>query len=191
MKDLIDALISRFDAIMLRLYGSILAFFMLCVSVLTVLAVILIFYFVVFVHMPERKDINMYLLGDFAVWLIAMFVTTLLLIRSPLTPRTFLFTAFFAIGSFVGIFAAAYRSCGLHYSDCNPDGTTCVTATSHNGYDALYFSAITLSTVGYGDFTPANAPARLFAAIEALSGYFLLALLVFAMTKVVSVKVNE
>ena len=80
MKDVIDALISRFDAIMSRLFGGILALFMLSISVSTGLIVIVVFYFVIFVHMPAREDVNFYLVEDFAAWLIAMFITTLLLI---------------------------------------------------------------------------------------------------------------
>lgn len=42
---------------------------------------------------------------------------------------------------------------------------------SHAGFqDYLYFSYVTLSTVGYGDFTPATSLARTLAITEALSG---------------------
>jgi len=37
-------------------------------------------------------------------------------------------------------------------------------------FDALYFSMITLTTVGYGDITPVATSARSLAMLEALTG---------------------
>lgn len=45
-------------------------------------------------------------------------------------------------------------------------------ADAHNAGSLLYFSAITYTTVGYGDITPIG-DIRLFAAIEALAGMVL------------------
>jgi hypothetical protein len=45
-------------------------------------------------------------------------------------------------------------------------------------FTLLYFSLITLTTVGYGDVTPATAPARGLAVIEAVLGQFYLAVLI-------------
>jgi hypothetical protein len=42
----------------------------------------------------------------------------------------------------------------------------------------LYYSFITLTTLGYGDVVPASAPARMFAALEAVMGQLYLAVLV-------------
>ena len=36
--------------------------------------------------------------------------------------------------------------------------------------DLLYFSVITMTTVGYGDVTPACLPARAIAVVEAITG---------------------
>jgi hypothetical protein len=47
----------------------------------------------------------------------------------------------------------------------------------------LYFSAITLTTVGYGDITPQHWPAMALASLEGTAGILLLALLVFSLTK--------
>lgn len=49
---------------------------------------------------------------------------------------------------------------------------------THSGFDAFYLSAMTITTVGYGDFVPATQAARWFALTEALLGYFLLAMLI-------------
>lgn len=51
-------------------------------------------------------------------------------------------------------------------------------AASLDGRDFLYYSFITLSTLGYGDITPANGPARALAYTEALVGQLYLTILV-------------
>jgi hypothetical protein len=46
------------------------------------------------------------------------------------------------------------------------------------GYKALYFSLITLSTVGYGDIVPVSNVARMLAAMEAMTGTLFIAVLI-------------
>jgi hypothetical protein len=48
----------------------------------------------------------------------------------------------------------------------------------HRHFTLVYFSLITLTTVGYGDITPASEPARGFAVIEAILGQFYIAVLI-------------
>jgi hypothetical protein len=47
-----------------------------------------------------------------------------------------------------------------------------------HGFDALYFSLITLTTVGYGYIAPLSGPARMLAMIEAVTGTMYMAMLV-------------
>lgn len=47
-----------------------------------------------------------------------------------------------------------------------------------NGFDALYFSIITLCTIGYGDITPASKVARMLAMMEGITGLFYMAVLI-------------
>ena len=49
---------------------------------------------------------------------------------------------------------------------------------SMNGFTGLYFSFITLSTVGYGDITPVSRIARWLAAMEAMTGLLYVAVLI-------------
>ena len=49
---------------------------------------------------------------------------------------------------------------------------------SMNGFTALYFSFITLSTVGYGDIIPVSGVARMLAIVEAIFGMFYVTLLI-------------
>ena len=47
-----------------------------------------------------------------------------------------------------------------------------------DGFNAFYFSFITLCTVGYGDVTPVTKIARMLAVVEAISGLFYMAVLI-------------
>ena len=49
---------------------------------------------------------------------------------------------------------------------------------SMQGFTALYFSLITLATVGYGDIVPVAGVVRMLAAMEAIIGMFYVALLI-------------
>jgi Ion channel len=49
---------------------------------------------------------------------------------------------------------------------------------SIGGFNAFYFSCVTLSTVGYGDITPVSKIARMLAAMEAITGLLYVAVLI-------------
>ena len=49
---------------------------------------------------------------------------------------------------------------------------------SMNGFNGIYFSFTTLSTVGYGDITPVSRAARWLAAMEAMTGLLYVAVLI-------------
>ena len=52
------------------------------------------------------------------------------------------------------------------------------TKESMEGFNAFYFSFVTLSTVGYGDITPVSKVARMLAAMEAMTGLLYVAVLI-------------
>ena len=52
------------------------------------------------------------------------------------------------------------------------------TKESMHGFNAFYFSFVTLSTVGYGDITPVSKVARMLAALEAMTGLLYVAVLI-------------
>jgi hypothetical protein len=57
-----------------------------------------------------------------------------------------------------------------------------------NGFTGLYFSFITLSTVGYGDIVPVSEVARMLAIVEAMFGMFYMTLLIARLVSLYSSK---
>ena len=55
-----------------------------------------------------------------------------------------------------------------------------------DGFNAFYFSFITLCTVGYGDVTPVSKVARMLAVTEAITGLFYVAVLISRLVAVYS-----
>jgi hypothetical protein len=54
------------------------------------------------------------------------------------------------------------------------------------GFTAVYFSFITLSTVGYGDIAPVSGVLRMLTMIEAITGTFYMAVLIARLVAVYS-----
>ena len=82
-------------------------------------------------------------------------------------PTRLFFDGLVSICQSVLVFAVAYRLLGI-------EGDEGVTVSDH-----VYFSAVTFSTLGYGDFRPA-ADARLLAASQAIIGNLHLGIIVGA-----------
>lgn len=84
-------------------------------------------------------------------------------------------------------------SCGGAYflltRAMNGNGLTISSATTPLAelYDSIYFSVVTMTTIGYGDITPLGI-SRAIVAVQGIAGYFLLALIV---TKLVSFKQEQ
>jgi len=66
-------------------------------------------------------------------------------------------------------FGYVYSVIGLRQQSAQQD--------TFNQLDCLYFSVVTWTTLGYGDFVPRNKWGRLLVAYEAILGYFVMAAL--------------
>lgn len=83
---------------------------------------------------------------------------------------------FFLFLSFlISIYGVAFADIGLKDGEC---------LSSHDIWTGMYFSVITWTTVGYGDVTAIEPAARLFAVLEAINSYIVLAVFIAAMVPV-------
>lgn len=55
-----------------------------------------------------------------------------------------------------------------------------------DGFEAFYFSFVTLSTIGFGDITPVSRVARMLSVMEAVTGMFYVAVLVARLVSIYS-----
>jgi hypothetical protein len=55
-----------------------------------------------------------------------------------------------------------------------------------DGFEAFYFSFVTLSTIGYGDITPVSRVAKMLCVMEAITGMFYVAVLVARLVSIYS-----
>jgi hypothetical protein len=96
--------------------------------------------------------------------------------------------SFSSLISIILLFANLYRWAAIAIScvlTVNNRVATCNTEITHNFWDCVYFSVITITTVGYGDFYPSGPHARVIASIEALSGYIILGLFISSLSNMV------
>ncbi len=119
----------------------------------------------------------------FIVWVLV--VPTLLFQSSPLAPlanllimvreRTigfagFVITVFFMMLVYICLFACLYMAFGV------VEGNDKKVITGL--WEHIYFSVVTFTTLGYGNFVPANTAAEVIAAFEAIIGFAIFALLI-------------
>jgi len=86
---------------------------------------------------------------------------------------------FLTVTSLIAFSACEYTYFGLRDTSIPLDATH--DGIVRDGVKSLYFSVVTWTTLGYGDFVPANDFTRFFAAWEALTGYVVMAVLVAAL----------
>ena len=82
----------------------------------------------------------------------------------------------------------AYWLVALFTPDAFAFNTTTGAKESMQGFNAFYFSLVTLSTVGYGDITPVAKVARILAALEAMTGLLYVAVLIARLVSVYSAR---
>ncbi len=114
--------------------------------------------------------------GSIVFVIVLLFVLIISEFRNPAPIDKVLYFIPVGVIAFISVFATQYEDLGLFSTHCLSSG--CQATPVHDGTVSLYFSIITLTTVGYGDYIPDSNQCRWFAAAEAFSGYFLLALLI-------------
>lgn len=111
---------------------------------------------ILFILRTPRVDANVLCAGLAGYLMLGLLWVPAYVLIADLTPGAFVFTAVFQDGS------------------------------AMEGFNAFYFSFITLCTVGYGDVTPASHVARMLVVMEAISGLFYMAVLVSRLVAVYS-----
>jgi hypothetical protein len=80
--------------------------------------------------------------------------------------------------------------CYIMVAKLNPDAFQLSSApgaaATMDGFNAFYFSFITLCTVGYGDVTPLSRAARMLAVMEAIAGLFYVTVLISRLVAIYS-----
>jgi hypothetical protein len=121
-------------------------------------------------------------------WIIFLALTVIVVLRQVLT--TTRVTNDTISGAVCGylllglVFAFMYALVGLAYPGsflfdgkiAVPDGSRLF--YQHEISNLIYYSFVTLATLGYGDIAPVSAPARMIAVLEAISGQFYVAILI-------------
>ncbi|MEO0389618.1 MAG: potassium channel family protein [Pseudomonadota bacterium] len=88
------------------------------------------------------------------------------------------------IGASAAMVVAASAAIFLNYGLDDIHGST-------PGWEALYVSTVSFSTLGFGDITPSPGPSRLVASITAVLGNLHLALLAACAFYILSAKLND
>jgi hypothetical protein len=115
-----------------------------------------------------RSEVRQYLLGTVAKW------TTGYLLRPWRVVGTMLFV--------ILVMSVLYPFAGVGYTD--GEGIRQTVEVSWGGWgSSLYFSVVTLTTLGYGDFSPATVLARVLCNVESFLGIILAGLLVVSLSK--------
>ena len=125
----------------------------------------------------------------YIVWVLV--VPALLFRSSPLAPlvnlinmvreRTigitgFIITVFFMMLHYICLFACLYMLFGVVKGDDGPISGL---------WEHIYFSVVTFTTLGYGNFVPANTGAEIIASFEAIVGFAVFALFIGVASAVV------
>lgn len=93
-----------------------------------------------------------------------------LILRNSRSPKLYIFISISGLIQFILLFSYIYKGTGILSVISNK--------IIHNGFESIYYSVITITTVGYGDYIPANDAGRFAAMTESILGYFFLSIFI-------------
>jgi Ion channel len=129
-------------------------------------------------YWPDRFSPGIFLIGGiiFVLFVVVSLVRSIL--RAPAVTGDVLCTAISSYLMLGLLWTLAYWLVAELTPNAFSFNTAAGTNTSMKGFNSLYFSFITLATVGYGDITPVTSSGRILAAAEAITGSLYVAILI-------------
>jgi hypothetical protein len=121
----------------------------------------------VFLFNPDVK-FGLWMIPVYMIFMLYIFITSI--IKYP--AHTKFNRSFIILFDLTMVVIVSILVCAVQYKEIgiiSPSGEI-----SHSPFDALYFSIVTWTTLGYGDFQP-TPELRIWAACEALMGYIIMA----------------
>jgi hypothetical protein len=113
---------------------------------------------------------------------VVLFVVMLAVLRDVMRSREVTMNTVFAAASVYLLMALAWASIFMALESVDPGAFELTEAAGRAGMEPdaqlLYFSMITLTTVGYGDISPLSPQARTLAALEGLIGQLYVAIII-------------
>ena len=122
---------------------------------------------------PEVFLIGAILLAGFAIYHLLLFV-----LQAPAVDTEVLCASISAYLLLALAWTFAYWLIAELIPGAFAFNTTSGSTSSMQGFNGMYFSFITLCTVGYGDITPVASVAKMLAAMEAMTGLLYVAVLI-------------
>ena len=127
---------------------------------------------------PGKLPPEMFLIGGMAFVLFVVVSLLRSILRAPSVTGDVLCAAVSTYLMLGLLWTMAYWLVAELTPDAFAFSTAVGTNTSMKGFNSLYFSFVTLATVGYGDVTPIASSARILAITEAITGLLYIAVLI-------------
>jgi len=131
---------------------------------------------------PDRVSPFVYLVPGTAFFLFVVAQLIRFILRSPTVDANVLCAGLSGYLLLGVLWTPLYMAVGRW----NPAAFAMPAGGTMDGFTALYFSFITLSTVGYGDIAPVSKAARMLAPMEAVVGLFYVAVLISRLVAIYS-----
>ena len=129
-------------------------------------------------YRPDLVPTEVFLVGE--ILFVLLVITTLLrfILTAPSVDREVLCASIAAYLLLALVWAIAYQLVAELVPNAFAFNIAGAGDKSIEGFNGIYFSLITLCTVGYGDITPIAKAARILAALEAVTGLLYVAVLI-------------
>jgi len=136
---------------------------------------------------PDLVPAELFLIGGMAFLLFVVVSLLRFILRAQSVTSDVLCTAISAYLMLGLLWTMAYWLIAELIPNAFAFNATSARDHSMHGFNSLYFSFITLSTVGYGDITPVASSVRLLAAAEAVTGLLYIGVLIARLVAIHSI----